>query len=249
MATKPPVSAPRRRVAPGVFGDFEVDDVVASEMAFGGAPYRSDRAMSVGPKTFSPVEKFQTEKERMEEASRNRQMAMDARRGRGAFPAVAIDLEGVSAVPGMERMLSREEPEKAAEPKKTAVDTGLLARGAKGGRVKQAQRLLQSLNYGVPGEGGKLSELVADGDFGQNTEAAVKAFQRDAGLTPDGIIGEDTIGKMLEAFNESVQKQYRDQNPATEQPRILGPMEEYDKVFKRPVVQAEEEIDETVQQA
>lgn len=99
----------------------------------------------------------------------------------------------------------------------------------------------------MPNSAGELAELAADGDYGKNTKNAVMAFQKDVGLKPDGIIGDDTIGKMLEKFNESVQKQYRDQNPATEQPRILGTMEEYDKVFKRPVVMAEEEIDETLQ--
>jgi peptidoglycan hydrolase-like protein with peptidoglycan-binding domain len=35
--------------------------------------------------------------------------------------------------------------------------------------------------------------LNPDGDFGPNTEAAVRAFQRTEGLVPDGIVGPKTL--------------------------------------------------------
>ena len=231
----------RTRYAPGFTGSAPISDEVVESFTASGP-----RAMMTGPQSFSPVERFTSQKEKMEEAAR----------GRMARERLAGGLYARDEAPLANAAKAEMAPDSyygdmtiSGRLADAGSATGLLARGAKGGRVKQAQRLLQSLNYGVPGEGGKLSELVADGDYGKNTEAAVKALQKDVGLKPDGIIGEDTIGKMLEAFNESVQKQYRDQNPATEQPRILRPMEEYDKVFKRPVVQAEEEIDETVQKA
>ena len=35
-------------------------------------------------------------------------------------------------------------------------------------------------------------QIDVDGDFGPKTRAAVKAFQRANGLTPDGIVGPKT---------------------------------------------------------
>ena len=50
-------------------------------------------------------------------------------------------------------------------------------------------------------KGYDLGKWGADGDFGQATEAAVKAFQRDNGLTADGICGPKTWAKLLEDGN------------------------------------------------
>jgi lysozyme len=69
--------------------------------------------------------------------------------------------------------------------------------GAQGTAVKQAQCELNwayayahSTNYG----NGSYNGLTVDGDFGQNTEAATKNFQKNCmGATnPDGIIGPNT---------------------------------------------------------
>jgi peptidoglycan hydrolase-like protein with peptidoglycan-binding domain len=55
-----------------------------------------------------------------------------------------------------------------------------IARGATGTVVRRAQRALRRTpNLGV----------VVDGIFGAGTEAAVKEFQQDAGLTADGVVG------------------------------------------------------------
>ncbi len=64
----------------------------------------------------------------------------------------------------------------------------LLDHGDKGESVSRLQRQLHSLGYtssgGVP--------LKIDGDFGDKTEHAVRAFQRAHGLHVDGIVGRDT---------------------------------------------------------
>ena len=60
-----------------------------------------------------------------------------------------------------------------------------LKRGSKGEYVTLAQTELINKGYSCGSFG-------ADGEFGAATEAAVKKFQKDHGLTVDGIIGEKT---------------------------------------------------------
>jgi len=58
-----------------------------------------------------------------------------------------------------------------------------LQQGDSGSDVALLQERLQSIGYEVGG---------ADGSFGQQTEAAVKALQADRGLEVDGLVGEAT---------------------------------------------------------
>lgn len=60
-----------------------------------------------------------------------------------------------------------------------------LQRGSIGEAVIAVQIALMGRGYGIGPDG-------ADGDFGGNTEAAVKRFQFSAGLSADGIVGPDT---------------------------------------------------------
>lgn len=69
-----------------------------------------------------------------------------------------------------------------------------LKRGSKGSYVTLLQTLLLNRNYSLPRYG-------ADGDFGSETEKAVKQFQQDWGLKVDGIVGRDTW-KALESSME-----------------------------------------------
>lgn len=71
--------------------------------------------------------------------------------------------------------------------------TVILKKGDKGEAVREAQSLLLQRGY-------DLGKWGADGDFGSATEAAVRQFQRDAGLDPDGILGPQT----LEALRKEV---------------------------------------------
>ena len=58
----------------------------------------------------------------------------------------------------------------------------VLRRGSSGADVTVLQNALTQAGFNV----------LADGDFGQNTENAVKAFQASRGLKDDGIVGADT---------------------------------------------------------
>jgi putative chitinase len=64
----------------------------------------------------------------------------------------------------------------------SAASGGTLRRGSKGDDVKKMQAKLG---------------LVADGDFGPGTEAALKKWQAANGLTADGVAGPKTLAKLL----------------------------------------------------
>ena len=68
-----------------------------------------------------------------------------------------------------------------------------MRRGDKGEAVKELQKELIRLGYPLPKYG-------MDGDYGKETESAVKAFQRDNGLEADGVVGKKTWAA-LEAAN------------------------------------------------
>lgn len=64
-------------------------------------------------------------------------------------------------------------------------DYPTLKRGSKGEYVKVLQQKLMMLGYSLPRYG-------VDGDFGTETENAVKQFQKDYGLNADGVVGRKT---------------------------------------------------------
>lgn len=70
------------------------------------------------------------------------------------------------------------------------VSLPVLKNGSKGNSVKAVQNLLIAKHY-FCGKSG------ADGDFGTNTDNAVKRYQKDMGLTVDGIIGAATWKSIL----------------------------------------------------
>ena len=67
--------------------------------------------------------------------------------------------------------------------------SSILKAGSKGEVVKQLQQKLAIIGY-APGP--------ADGVFGAKTKAAVMVFQKDAGLTQDGIVGAATLAALEE---------------------------------------------------
>ena len=82
------------------------------------------------------------------------------------------------------------EPEKPVEPTGSAciVDLPIVRQGDNGFPVIAVQTLLGKHNFNVN---------YIDGDFGPDTLAKVKAFQKAKGLTADGIVGRDTWTTLL----------------------------------------------------
>ena len=64
---------------------------------------------------------------------------------------------------------------------------GSLKKGSQGEKVKELQRRLKELGY---------YKDYVDGDYGDATVKAVKAFQKMNGLTEDGVAGSTTINKL-----------------------------------------------------
>lgn len=69
----------------------------------------------------------------------------------------------------------------------------VLKKGDKGAAVKELQQNLIKLGYDC-------GPYKADGDFGADTEAAVKAFQKDHGIGADGVYGSKTSAAMKQAL-------------------------------------------------
>ena len=68
-----------------------------------------------------------------------------------------------------------------------------LKSGSKGSDVTNTQNALIALGYNVGSTG-------ADGIYGSKTTAAVKQFQKDAGLKSDGITGSQTAAALVDAL-------------------------------------------------
>lgn len=70
---------------------------------------------------------------------------------------------------------------------------GNLSDGARGQQVRQLQYLLRLVSRFIP----SVPSVQIDGIFGPATRAAVIAYQRFAGLTPDGIVGKLTWNSLF----------------------------------------------------
>lgn len=71
-----------------------------------------------------------------------------------------------------------------------------LSKGCKGDDVKELQKTLIEVGYSLPKYG-------ADGDFGNETLNAVKSFQRDYGLSVDGIYGKKSHSQLLKTLEDA----------------------------------------------
>lgn len=77
--------------------------------------------------------------------------------------------------------------------KAAASNNPALSKGSKGEGVALIQDLLADLGYLLPKT---LSSGKPDGDFGSETEVAVKDFQRKYDLRPDGSTGRLTLERL-----------------------------------------------------
>jgi hypothetical protein len=77
-----------------------------------------------------------------------------------------------------------------APAKTVTIELNQLQKGSEGEQVKTLQRLIIAKGY-------KLAQYGADGDFGAETEGAVRQFQSDNKLGVDGIVGQNTWNKLL----------------------------------------------------
>lgn len=110
------------------------------------------------------------------------------------FGSNAINLPG-TAIPGglvtpsptlfgVATMIPTSVPTSTPLPSPTPL---ILKLGSTGQEVRAMQQKLKELGYAIG---------AVDGDFGQTTEAALKAFQARNGLTADGIAGRNTLNKL-----------------------------------------------------
>ena len=89
------------------------------------------------------------------------------------------------------KLETKSAPVEPAAPETVTVKMEVLKKGSKGEQVESLQRLLKTHGYGLG------SNNPFDGDFGSMTDTAVKLYQRDNGLTEDGIVGEKTWKRLL----------------------------------------------------
>jgi len=79
-------------------------------------------------------------------------------------------------------------PSSVDNPQSVAVTLPILRRGMQGPAVTQLQERLKTLGF-LPGS--------IDGFFGETTQAAVTAFQKQSNIEPDGVVGPATWSALL----------------------------------------------------
>lgn len=100
-----------------------------------------------------------------------------------------------------------------ATPTPTSTTTGSLKNGSTGESVKSLQRRLKQLGYYTGS---------VDGDFGDATEAAVRAFQDRNGLYVDGKAGEKTLAKLNSSNAVKATATTAPRNTATPKPQATA---------------------------
>ncbi len=83
---------------------------------------------------------------------------------------------------------------KTASSSSSSSSTTRLEKGSTGSDVKELQTKLKKLGY---------YDAYVDGDYGDTTVAAVKAFQKKYNLTADGIAGKETLNKLDSVYKNA----------------------------------------------
>ena len=83
---------------------------------------------------------------------------------------------------------------KTASSSSSSSSTTRLEKGSTGSDVKELQTKLKKLGY---------YDAYVDGDYGDTTVAAVKAFQKKYNLTADGVAGSETLKKLDTAYKNA----------------------------------------------
>ena len=96
-----------------------------------------------------------------------------------------------------------------------ALGSRLLKRGMVGSDVKALQELLMQLGYALPKHG-------ADAEFGSETEKALLAFQKKAGLEADGKYGDKTHAALMDAVADDDGQPDMPEQPAPNEPAPAG---------------------------
>jgi peptidoglycan hydrolase-like protein with peptidoglycan-binding domain len=83
----------------------------------------------------------------------------------------------------------------ATEPQLLAIEVSnvLLKKNSKGRGVAMIQIVLRNRGFPMPRS---FKKLTPDGDFGAETEQAVKSYQKEHKLTSDGIVGKKTLASL-----------------------------------------------------
>ena len=111
----------------------------------------------------------------------------------GAAALVALRDDPTAREPAATVSTPTETNPDTAKPRLQLSERSLLRPGDQGPNVRRLQRALNQLDYDV----GR-----ADGVFGERTAAALRRFQRDSGLTPDGIAGRRTLRALNRALEQ-----------------------------------------------
>ncbi len=129
-----------------------------------------------------------------------------------AVPGVFVTPTASSGLPGISTTATIALTVKTATPNPKPTSTVyVIKRGSKGGDVKSLQQKLKKLGY-LKGS--------ADGDFGKETEDALKAFQRRNNLTADGIAGRATLSRIQSSSAKRAPATPKPTPKATPTPKI-----------------------------
>jgi hypothetical protein len=78
----------------------------------------------------------------------------------------------------------------------------VIKKGQKGESVKEIQKMLNSIGYDyLISDMGNLKNWN-DGDYGESTKLAVETFQDEFSLKTDGIVGKETLNKLIDEYNK-----------------------------------------------